>query len=133
MATNIRTKRPDLIYPDLSYKIVGSLFSTFEALGPGHREVIYQRGLAEILRKNNISFKEQVYAPVKIGEVLIGKSYLDFLIEDCVIIEIKARSQFSQKEIKQLYEYLKSLHLQLGMLVHFTSDGVRYKRILNLS
>lgn len=131
MPTNIRTSRSDLLYPELSYKIVGCLINAYAKTGPGHREKIYQRATALMFKNANIKFQEQVYVPIKIDDTLIGKNYLDFLIEDKIIIELKAKSTFSYYEIDQLYQYLKALGLELGLLVHFTADGVKYKRIIN--
>ena len=58
-------KRDDLIYPELSYKIVGCLFEVFKKLGAGHREKYYQNAIKEEFLKQEIKFKEQIL--VKIG------------------------------------------------------------------
>ncbi|MFH1252886.1 MAG: GxxExxY protein [Candidatus Uhrbacteria bacterium] len=81
-------RRNDLLYNDLSFQIVGAVFTVFNKLGPGHREKIYQRALAEELRIRGIKFKEQFYFAVKYNGKIVGKNYFDFLIEDCVILEL---------------------------------------------
>ncbi|MBI4837055.1 MAG: GxxExxY protein [Candidatus Portnoybacteria bacterium] len=65
------------------------------------------------------------------GEI-IGKVFLDFLIEGKIILEIKKADRFSKAEIDQVYSYLKATELKLGIIAHFAKDGVRFKRILNL-
>ncbi len=133
MDTKVRTKRTDLIYPELSYDIVGALFKVFSAVGAGHKEAVYQRTTALALQDAQVSFKEQVYLPLLFKKEIVGKYFLDFLIEDKIILELKVRNYFSLSDIKQVIRYLKTYKLKLGILAHFTKDGVRYKRILNLS
>lgn len=77
-------------------------------------------------------FEEQVYAKIKFQNDLIGKIFFDFLVENKIILEIKKGDRFSRTDIAQLYGYLKASNLKLGILVHFTKDGIKYKRILNL-
>jgi hypothetical protein len=72
-------KRDDLIYPDLCYKIVGILYDVFNEIGPGHKEVLYQKAISIALDKNKVQFSEQVYTPLKYQNEQIGKYFLDFL------------------------------------------------------
>ncbi|MCX6744897.1 MAG: GxxExxY protein [Candidatus Parcubacteria bacterium] len=125
-------KRDDLIFPELSYKITGILYNVFNELGSGLQEKYYQRAIAFALKKNNLKFQEQVFVPLKYQGEKIGNYYLDFLIEDEIIVEIKRGEFFRQAFIKQIHEYLMVSHLSLGLLANFTSSGVRVKRILNI-
>ena len=125
---NIRT---DLLYPELSYKIVGALFEVFNKLGPGYLEKYYQRAIAVSLKEVGLKFKEQLYAPLIFKEVKIGKCFFDFLVEDKIVLELKTGDRCSKKDIEQIHSYLKINKLQLGLLINFTSQGVRFKRILN--
>ena len=125
---NIRT---DLLYPELSYKIVGALFEVFNKLGPGYLEKYYQRAIAVSLKEVGLKFKEQLYAPLIFKEVKIGKCFFDFLVEDKIVLELKTGDRFSKKDIEQIHYYLKINKLQLGLLINFTSQCVRFKRILN--
>lgn len=130
-----RTKqlvKKDLIYPELSYKIVGILFDVYNELGGGYREKYYQKAVSLSLKKEKILFKEQVHAPLIYKGVSIGSNYLDFLIENKVILEIKAGENFLRKNITQVYSYLKINNLNLGILANFTKTGLRSKRILNI-
>ena len=78
-----------LIYPEMSYKIVGCLFEVWNELGPGHLEKTYQKALSFVSQNKNIKFKEQVSSPVYFKEKLISKRYIDFVIEEKVVLEIK--------------------------------------------
>jgi GxxExxY protein len=83
--------REDLLYPELSYEIVGCSFDVYNDLGSGHPEKYYERALAEAFGIKKINFKQQVYYPLKYREKLIGKNFLDLLVEDKIVVEIKKR------------------------------------------
>ena len=128
----MESKRVDLVYPDLSYKVVGILFDVYNELGFGFSESHYQKAISLALKEKNIKFKEQVYIPIYFKEQMIGKYFLDFLIEDKIILEIKKESKFSKKNIDQVNSYLKSFHKKLAILANFDKDGIKFKRIVNL-
>lgn len=121
-----------VLYKEESYQIIGYCFDVFNKLGPGLREKNYQKALEELLIESSVPFKSQLYVPLKINDKTIGKYFLDLLINDLIAIEIKVGDHFFRRDIEQLHSYLKSTGLKLGIFVDFTSDGVKYKRILNI-
>lgn len=125
-------RKKDLLYPDLSYKIVGAAFSVYNALGSGHNEKYYQRALAEEFKSTGLSFKSEVHYPIQYKEKVIGRNFLDFLVEDKVIVETKKRNNFSTRHIAQVLEYLEISNLQLAIIINFGAQGVTYKRIINI-
>jgi len=124
-------KRKDLIYPELSYKIVGILFDVYNELGPGHREKYYQQAIALALKNNKIEFKREVCIPVKYRTSKVGKYFLDFLIEGKIVLEVKKGNYFPAGNIRQIDTYLKATKLKLGVLANFASSGIKFKRIVN--
>lgn len=126
-------RKQDLLYPELSYKIVGALIEVYKALGSGLAEKIYQKAVAEEFRRRDIKFLEQVPVKLIYKELPLGISYADFVIEDKIIVELKTDRFFSRKNIIQTNGYLKSLKLQLGLLANFTKNGLEYKRIININ
>ena len=131
MQTEVRRK--ELVYPDLSYKIVGILFDVYNELGFGYSESHYQKAIAISLRENNIKFKEQVYLPIQFKNEIIGKYFLDYLIEDKAILEIKKEAKFSKKNIDQVNNYLKSFNKKLAILANFDKSGIKFKRLVYLN
>jgi GxxExxY protein len=121
----------ELIYPELSYKLVGLAYTVYNELGHGHLEKVYQKAYAKELKDAEITFKEQVSYKVIYKDEVIGNNYLDFLIDDIIIIELKRDDFYSKKYIDQVSKYLKVSELKLGLLINFTSSGVRCKRIVN--
>lgn len=83
--------RIDLVYPDPSYKIIGVVFDVFNKLGYGYQEKYYQKAIARALKILGILFKEQLPFNIRFKGEIIGRYYLDFLIENKIILEIKKR------------------------------------------
>jgi len=124
-------KRDDLIYPELSFKLIGYAFEVFNELGYGHHEKNYQRAYSILLKQNNHAFQEQKYYDLKFKGEIIGKAFLDFEIDDKVVVELKKDALFSGKHINQTMEYLRLSNKKLAILINFTSKGVKSKRLIN--
>ena len=120
----------DLVHPELSYTIMGILFDVFHTLGGGFQEKYYQKAIKRNLERLKIPYLEQVRADLEIDGYNLGRYYLDFIIDHKIVLEIKAKLYFTQRDIRQVLAYLKKSDLQLGILASFTRSGVKYKRIL---
>jgi GxxExxY protein len=121
----------DFVYEELSYKVVGVLFDTFKLIGGDYQEKHYQRAIAELLKKRNIPFKKEFPVDILLEDQSIGKHFLDFLIDEKIILELKRGPYPKYGEIKQVLMYMRSTNKQLGILAHFSSNGVKVKRIIN--
>jgi len=120
----------NLIHEELSYKIIGVLYKVYNILGPGFQEKYYQRAIKKVLEKENIPFFEQVRVNFDINGVEIGKYYIDFVIDHKIVLEIKSKNYFSIKDIKQVLGYLKKAKIEVGLLIAFSTEGLKIKRIL---
>ena len=127
-----KLKRTDLIYPDLCYYLVGILFEVYNEIGSGYHEKYYQRAIGEVFKKCRIPFREQVLVPLKFRGSKIGKYFLDFVVDDKIVLEVKRGEGFARANINQIYCYLKAVNLKLGILINFTNKGLKFKRIVNL-
>lgn len=121
----------NLIYPDISYKIIGNAFDVYNSIGSGHSEINYQRGLKEAFLKNNLNFTEHPNFPLKYNNKVVGRKIFDFLVENKIVVEIKKGDRFSKTNIDQVLDYLKTRKLQLAILINFGQNGVQFKRIVN--
>lgn len=120
----------ELIYGELSHKIIGILFKVYNIIGPGFQEKYYQRAISKVLEKEGMPFLEQVKVTMDYGGLSIGRYFIDYVIDHKIVLEIKAKSFFSLKDIKQVLGYLKKSRIEVGILAAFTSEGVKIKRIL---
>ena len=127
------TNKTEVIYPELSYKIIGILFTVWNIVGYGHKENFYQKSIVKELESANVLFKEQLKVKMVYKGKEIGIYFLDFLIDDKIVLEIKKREYFSKQDIDQLFSYLKATKLKLGIIAHFTKTGVKFKRVLNIN
>ena len=125
-------KRVNLLYKELSYEIRGAAIEVKKSYGPGHKEVLYQRAFAEELTLRGINYERE--KPIKIyspkTKKVIGSYQPDFVVEDKIIIELKALEHRPRKMIDQLYSYLRNSRYELGFLINFASDGVNVKRVI---
>lgn len=127
-----KVRKGDLLYPELSYQIVGILFEVSNTLGYGYQEKYYQKAIAAMLKKLNINFQEEAPVEIIMAEEVVAKGRADFIIDDKIILEIKKGDYFRKNNIDQLFSYLKMKNMELGILANFTSKGLLYKRIVNL-
>lgn len=125
------TNNQDLIYPELSYQIVGVLFSVSNQLGFGHRENTVEQAVRQGLIDTNIPFTEQQKSVLKISGKSIKEYKIDFVIDNKIVLELKSKDRFDRQDIAQVYDYLNSHKLRLGILANFGRRGVKFKRIIN--
>lgn len=124
--------RKDIIYLELSYKVLGCCFEVFRTVGSGHRERYYENALKQEFQNKKIEYKSQVYYPSKYKGTAVGKNYLDFLINDKIILELKVGEHFKNSYLDQVLGYLKYTNLKLGIIATFSRDGVKSYRVVNI-
>lgn len=110
----------DLIYEDLTYKIRGALFEVYKEKGCGFFEGVYQECLEIELEMQEIPFVAQY--PLKLsykGRPLKQKFIPDFIIDEKIIVEIKASKNITDEYRAQVQNYLKATGYKLALLVNF--------------
>jgi hypothetical protein len=120
----------DLLYPDLSYKIRGAIMNVANKYGKGLKENIYQKALAEEFDKLGIKYLQQKRITIYSLETSkpLGVYVPDFLIEDKIILEIKATDFIIPKDVQQQLSYLKASKYELGFLANFSTPKLYIKR-----
>jgi GxxExxY protein len=128
MNTNKENK---ILYKELSYKLQGLFYAIRNDIGSGHKESIYQKALEKELISAGIKFIKE--PSIKIysqkGEFL-GLYRPDFLVEDKIIIELKAAERVSKQESARVYDYLRNSRYELAYLVNFASPRLYIKRLI---
>jgi len=120
-----------IIYPKLSYDIVGILFKIHSELGGYYQEKYYKRAVEKSFIKNQITHKNEIQVDLTFEDEKIGKYFLDFLVEDKLILELKAVPKLFPNDFKQVSAYLRASTLKLGILANFHGRRLKYYRILN--
>ena len=120
----------DLLHADLTYGIRRAIFNVYNGLGFGHKEKVYQKALIQELQELNIPFKREVSLNVKYKGEDVGNYRPDFVIDDKVIVELKAVEFMPKSYETQLIHYLKTTGFQLGLLVNFGATKLYIKRLI---
>ncbi|MBI1280016.1 MAG: GxxExxY protein [Anaerolineaceae bacterium] len=108
---------PDL--EECAFKVIGAAIEVHRALGPGFLEAVYEEALCYELELRNISFLRQHPIAIQYKGRLIGEGRIDILVEDCLIVELKAVDDLIGIHIAQVISYLKATQLHLGLLINF--------------
>ena len=110
---------------EITYKIRGAIYDVYTALGPGLLEVVYEKALKIELEAKGLVVKEQGNIIVNYkGHELDCNLRYDLLVNDCVIIELKAVEEVKNVFFKQVVTYLRLLNLRTGILVNFNTDNI---------
>lgn len=123
--------KAELIYPELSFQIMGAVFEVHNVLGPGFIESIYENALSLEFQSRGIAFERQKRMIVRYKDTIIGKQKLDFIIEEKIVLEIKAISQLADIFKMKVLSYLRATDLKLGILINFGTPKVQSVRIVN--
>jgi GxxExxY protein len=112
-----------------TYKIIGICMEVHRTLGPGLLEIIYKDALEIEFRENNIPFeREKEFAIEYKNKILPHRFYADFVVNDDIILEVKAVKEFSNEHIAQVLNYLKLANSEIGLMVNFQTKSLKYKR-----
>ena len=134
MDTNEPARHPaggnEILYKDLSYKIVGIAMRVHSKLGYGFLEKVYENALMVLFRREGIEAKQQAPITVYFEEEVVGNYYADILVEDKVILEIKSVENIIDAHIAQSLNYLKATGLRLAIILNFSKEKLEYKRIV---
>jgi len=129
--TYINKNGEKLIFKNLSYKINGLLFEIHNELGRYCNEQQFCDALENKLKENKINYEREKILPPSFEGEKDGRNRVDFLVEDKIIIEAKAKRYLTKEDYYQLQRYLKALNKQLGVLVNFRDERITPKRVLN--
>jgi len=115
----------------LTEKIIGCAFEVGNVLGNGFLEKIYENALAHELRKKGLKVEQQQAIPVYYDQIAVGEYVADLLVEESIIVELKAVKNIEDIHRAQCIHYLKATGLKLCLLINFGTPKVQIKRIVN--
>lgn len=120
-----------IFYPELSYKITGILYKTHNELGRFCIEKQYSDAIENYLKKFKMKYEREKVLLISFEGEMKGRNKIDFLIEDLIILEIKAKNIITKEDYFQIRRYLSALNKKLGIIVNFRSIYLHPKRVLN--
>ncbi|MBU1180441.1 GxxExxY protein [Patescibacteria group bacterium] len=125
MYTNYTKNTNKVLFPDLSYKITGICFDVHNNLGKYAKEKQYCDEIEKRLIEAGLKYKREFDVPGTGNRI-------DFLIEDKIIIEAKAKRIITREDYYQTQRYLQSLNIRLGILINFRNQYIKPTRIIKI-
>jgi GxxExxY protein len=122
--------RMDQFHAGLTYKIIGAAKKVHRTLGSGFLEKVYANSLAIELTDLGLTVQVRHPIDVRYNGVVVGEYFADLLVDDLVILEIKALEQLCEAHEVQLVNYLRATSIELGLLINFGPELQLRRRIL---
>lgn len=122
----------DLKFSEITQKIIGASFEVHKFLGNGFQEVIYQRALAFELKKSGLAFGREIEQEIFYKDMIepIGRRRVDFVVEEKVLVELKAVIQLEDVHLAQILNYLRAYKFEVGLLINIGSKSLTFKRVV---
>ena len=118
------------LHQELTGKIIGACINVHNEVGCGFHEKVYQEALAIVLEESGIPFEREKHLPIEFHGRILDCDYIaDFVIDNAVILELKAVSDMSSLFEAQVINYLKATGLQIGLLINFGQRELQVKRL----
>jgi GxxExxY protein len=126
----MKLEKGKLIYQELSGLVIGGFYTVYNQLGFGFLESVYASALSLLLRRRGLLVEREVPTQVYFLGQPIAIFRLDMVVERKLVLEIKASKTVGDPERKQLFNYLRSTDLSLGLLLHFGPEP-KYQRVIS--
>ena len=127
MAQPERSKR--FLYEDLTRQIIQACFEVSNELGTGFLESVYRNALMIALGQKELSAQAEMPIQVQFRGAAVGQFYADIVVEEKVIVELKAISALASEHQAQVINYLKASGMDVGLLVNFGTPKIEIRRL----
>jgi GxxExxY protein len=121
---------PKYYKSELTGKIIGCAQRVHRFLGNGFQEVIYQRALKIEFEKEGLDFEREKEMDIYYDGEHVGNRRVDFLIDDDIMVELKAITKLEEVNIAQLINYIEAYKVKIGLLINFGSKSLEVKRFI---
>lgn len=115
----------------ITKEIIGKSFKVSNTLGNGFLEKVYQNALFYELTKSGLNVKQQYPLEVFYEDKVVGEYFADLLVENKIILELKAIKALDDIHLAQILNYLKACDMNFGLLINFGTPRVEIKRVVN--
>jgi len=123
----------ELIASDITERVIGVFFAVYNELGAGFVESVYQNAMALALRESGLKVEQQYPLTVSFRGETVGEFRVDLLVEETVVLELKAVVQLTPTHEVQLVNYLKATGAPVGLLLNFGRNAQFKRRVLSQS
>jgi len=120
----------DYKYSEITERIIKCSFHVHNTLGGGFQEVIYQKALAIEFANEGLSYIREQEMPIYYRDILVGERRVDFLVEEKILVELKAFITIQDVHLAQAINYLEAFKLEVGLLINFGGGKLEFKRLM---
>lgn len=120
----------EILFKERSFEIVGAAMEVHGVLGPGFLEAVYHGALIHEFTLRGIPFEKKKHLPVRYKDIVVGDYEADFVVDEQIVVEIKAVGTLSKSHEAQAYHYLSATGLHLAILVNFGAPSLQYRRVV---
>lgn len=120
-----------MLYEDITKKILEACFEVSNELGIGYLESVYEKALLIALRQKGLKAENQIPLQVKFRGEVVGEFFVDILVENKILIELKVANGLTKEFYAQTINYLKSTGIEVGLLINFGNAKLEYRRFNN--
>lgn len=117
------------LHEDLTRMIIEACFEVSREMGVGFVEAVYENALLVALRQKGLKVEQQIPLKVRFRNVVVGEFRVDVLVEEKVLLELKAVSRIAPEHKAQTINYLKATGIEVGLLINFGAPKVEYYRL----
>ncbi|MBT3010236.1 MAG: GxxExxY protein [Candidatus Thiodiazotropha sp. (ex Lucina aurantia)] len=114
----------------MSERVIGCAYTVGNELGPGFLERVYEKALCVEMIRNGLEVERQKQLNVTYKGEVVGKYFADILVENCLLLEVKAVARLSPEHKAQVINYLKATDLTVSLLINFGTPRTEIKRIV---
>lgn len=121
----------EFLFKELTHLIIGASMEVHRILGAGYLESVYHAALAYELSLRKVQFAQEVKLQVKYKNIIVGDFRADFIVDDKVIVEIKAINTLTDADVAQIINYLHTSGKRVGLLINFGKSSLEYRRFVH--
>jgi GxxExxY protein len=121
------------MHEEITKQIIGCAMQVHRTLGNGFQEVIYQRALEIEMQLAGLRTEREKEMEILYRDQSIGKRRVDFFVENCIMVELKAIANLELIHLTQAKNYLEAYNMQIGLLINFGFTSLQFKRVYNNS
>lgn len=116
---------------EITEKIIKCAYKVSNTLGVGFLEKVYEKALTIELKKENLKVENQKAFKIYYENKIVGEYVADILVENKILVELKAVKEFDETHFAQCINYLKAANLELCLLINFAKPRIKIKRFIN--
>ncbi|MBL7152707.1 MAG: GxxExxY protein [Phycisphaerae bacterium] len=124
------TNNTDIVFKDISYKVVGLAMKVHSELGGGFLEKVYENALTFLLEKEGITARQQAPITVYFEGQSVGEYFADILVDGKIILELKTAEKIADAHRTQAIHYLRATGIRLAMILNFGEKSFEYERLV---